>query len=80
MVKFIDENLHRYSHIDSVKEAIQIRLHLNDINRDSRINTNAYNQTSTAPQLIGTRANSVLREQFPHLIMKIMLQIEIHLP
>ena len=44
--KFIDENLHRYSHIDSVKEAIQIRLHLNDINRDSRINTNAYNQFS----------------------------------
>ena len=57
MVKFIDENLHRYSHIDSVKEAIQIRLHLNNINRDNRINTNAYNQTSTAQQLIGTRAN-----------------------
>ena len=54
-VKFIDENPHLYSHIDSVKEAIQIRLHLNDINRDSRINTNAYNQT--AQQIIGTRAN-----------------------
>ena len=57
VVKFIDENLYKDSHIDSVKEAIQIRRHLNNIIRDSRINTNAYNQTSTAQQLIGTRAN-----------------------
>ena len=78
MVKFIDENPHRYSHIDSVKEAIQIRLHLNNINRDSRINTNAYVQSESATA--NRYQRKVLREQFPHLIMKIMLEIEIHLP
>ena len=34
-VKFIDRDPHRYEH--RVKEAIQIRLHSNNINRDSEI-------------------------------------------
>ena len=72
-VKFIDRDPHRYTR--RVKEAIQIRLHSNNINRDNRIEIpEAWMPTIrsiTAVQL----QSGPLREH--HLLVGIM-RIEIH--
>ena len=74
-VKFIDRDPHRYTR--RVKEAIHIRLHSTNINRDSGIeipeSMDTYDQKSIAAvQLKG----GPMREH--HLLVGIIMRIEMH--
>ena len=68
-VKFMDRDPHRYTR--RVKEAIQIRLHSNNINRDSGIGY-LRSESITAVQL----QSRPLREH--HLLVGIIMRIEMH--
>ena len=69
-VKFIDRDPHWYTR--RVKEAIHIRLHPNNINKDSGIEIPEAWISTTADQ----PQNGPVREQ--HLIVGIIMRIEMH--
>ena len=73
-VKFIDRDPHRYSR--RVKEAIQIRLHSNNINRDSGIEI----PEAWIPTIRKHNSRSTTKRTFEehHLLVGIIMRIEMH--
>jgi len=73
-VKFIDRDLHWYTR--RVKEAIHIRLHPNNINRDSEIEIPEAWYLQSKSTSADQPQSGPVREQ--HLIVGIIMRIEMH--
>ena len=73
-VKFIDRDPHWYTR--RVKEAIHIRLHPNNINRDSGIENQKLGYLRSESTTADQPQNGPVREQ--HLIVGIIMRIKMH--